>query len=150
MRKAILIAAASAVFSMPFQAHAYEVFKDFVPSKEVYNVVFIKVDPNRMDDYLEGLERTWWNGCEVSKKLGQLEECSIYMSDTASNPDFNLILVQRFASGADLDPDEADYNKFMTEFRKQLAEAQQDEIVGGYNELRTFFGEQNFRKIAFK
>jgi len=108
------------------------------------------VNPNRVDDYLEGLKRTWWNGCEVSKKLGQLEECSIFLSDTASNRDFNMILVQRFASGAELDPDQGDYDKFMSEFRKQLAEAEQDKIVEGYDEIRTFFGEQNFRRITLK
>ena len=150
MRKSLIVAAVAAGLAFAVQASAFEVFKDYVPSKQVYNVVFVKVDPNRIDDYLEGLKQTWWNGCEVSKKLGQLEECSIYLSDTASNRDFNMILVQRFASGADLDPDEGDYNKFMTEFRKQLAEAKQDEIVEGYNELRTFFGEQTFREIKLK
>lgn len=150
MRKTLPVAALAAGLVLASGANAFEVFKDYVPSKEVYNVVFVKVDPNRVDDYLEGLKQTWWNGCAISKKLGQLEECSIYLSDTGSNRDFNLILVQRFASGADLDPDEGEYNKFMTEFRKQLAEAKQDEIVQGYNELRTFFGEQTFRKITLK
>jgi hypothetical protein len=150
MQRTATIAAAAAGLLLASQANAFEVFKDFVPSKEVYNVVFIKVDPNRMDDYLQGLQQTWWNGCEISKKMGQLEECAIYASTTASSGDFNMMLVQKFASGADLDPDEGDYNKFMTEMRKQLAEAQQDKIVEGYNEIRTFAGEQNFRKITFK
>ncbi|HSN72688.1 MAG TPA: hypothetical protein VLT59_14325 [Steroidobacteraceae bacterium] len=82
--------------------------------------------------------------------MGQLEECAIYASETASGGDFNMMLVQKFASGADLDPDEGEYNKFMTEMRKQLADAQQDKIVSGYNEFRTFAGEQNFRKITLK
>ncbi|HSN72689.1 MAG TPA: hypothetical protein VLT59_14330 [Steroidobacteraceae bacterium] len=62
MKKAVITAAAAAAFAVASQANAFEVFKDFVPSKEVYNVVFVKVDPNRMDDYLEGLKQTWWNG----------------------------------------------------------------------------------------
>ncbi len=148
--KRLFIAAGVAALALSANVSAFEVFKDYTPSKEIYNVVFVRVNPNRVDDYLEGLKRTWWNGCEVSKKLGQLEECSIYLSDTASNRDFNLILVQRFASGAELDPDQGDYDKFMSEFRKQLAEAEQDKIVEGYDEIRTFFGEQNFRRITLK
>jgi len=146
----LFIAAGVAAVALSANVSAFEVFKDYTPGKEVYNVVFVRVNPNRVDDYLEGLKRTWWNGCEVSKKLGQLEECSIFLSDTASNRDFNMILVQRFASGAELDPDQGDYDKFMSEFRKQLAEAEQDKIVEGYDEIRTFFGEQNFRRITLK
>lgn len=148
--KRLFIAAGVAALALSANVSAFEVFKDYTPSKEIYNVVFVRVNPNRVDDYLEGLKRTWWNGCEVSKKLGQLEECSIFLSDTASNRDFNMILVQRFASGAELDPDQGDYDKFMSEFRKQLAEAEQDKIVEGYDEIRTFFGEQNFRRITLK
>jgi hypothetical protein len=150
MRSAVAVAAMAAGLIAAGQANAFEPFKDFVPGKEVHNVVFVKVDPNRMDDYLEGLKKTWWSGCEISKKLGQLKSCAVYVSTTPSNKDFNMMLVQTFASGADLDPDEGEYNKFMTEFRKQLAEAQQDKIVEGYNELRTFYGEQDFREITFK
>lgn len=146
----LFIAAGVAAVALSANVSAFEVFKDYTPSKEIYNVVFVRVNPNRVDDYLEGLKRTWWNGCEVSKKLGQLEECSIFLSNTASNRDFNMILVQRFASGAELDPDQGDYDKFMSEFRKQLAEAEQDKIVEGYDEIRTFFGEQNFRRITLK
>lgn len=150
MHKAVTIAAAAAGLALASQANAFEIFKDFVPSNEVYNVVFVKVDPNRMDDYLEGLKQTWWSGCEISKKMGQLEECAIYASTTSSGGDFNMMLVQKFKSAADLDPDEGEYTKFMAEMRKQLAEAQQDKIVSGYNEFRTFAGEQNFRKITLK
>jgi hypothetical protein len=34
--------------------------------------------------------------------------------------------------------------------RAQLAEDKQDKLVAGYEEMRTFAGEQNFRRIEFK
>jgi hypothetical protein len=38
----------------------------------------------------------------------------------------------------------------MSAMRAQLAEDKQDKLVEGYEELRTFFGEQNFRRVEFK
>jgi hypothetical protein len=34
--------------------------------------------------------------------------------------------------------------------RKQLEEQKQDTLVQGYEEFRSFYGEQNFRRIDFK
>jgi hypothetical protein len=66
------------------------------------------------------------------------------------NPDFNMILVMTRASGAASDPDEAMYNKFMADMRAKLAEDKQNKIVEGYSEMRSFFGEQDFRQVQFK
>jgi hypothetical protein len=56
----------------------------------------------------------------------------------------------KFPSGASGDPNEAQFKQFEAEMRKQLEEQKQDALVQGYEEFRTFFGEQNFRKIEFK
>ena len=150
MRHAITLAVLAAGFTCATGAGAFEPFKDFIPGKEVHNVVFVKVDPNRIDDYLEGLKATWWSGCEVGRKLGEIKRCAIYVSTTPMQSDFNMMLVQTYASGADLDPDETKYNRYMSEMRKQLEKAKQDKIVEGYNEMRTFYGEREFREITFK
>jgi len=145
---ATVVAASAVVFSA--STPAAEIYKDYVPSKEVYNVTFVKVKPNRFDDYLDGLRQTWWNSCEIGKTMGTVSDCGIYASTTTANRDFNLILVVKSPSAAMSDPNEAQYNKFMTEWRKQLAEDKQDQLVEGYSEMRSFFGEQDFRQITFK
>jgi len=48
------------------------------------------------------------------------------------------------------DPNAEQYKAFMAAMRAQLAEDKQDKLVEGYEEMRTFFGEQNFRRIDFK
>ena len=150
MRRTIatIVAASAVVFSA--STPAAEIYKDYVPSKEVYNVTFIKVKPNRFDDYLDGLRQTWWSSCAIGKKMGTISDCAIYASSTMANSDFNLILVIKSPSAAMSDPDEARYNQFMAEWRKQLAEDKQDKLVEGYSEMRSFFGEQEFRQITFK
>ena len=138
MKRSIATLVAASAIAFATTAPAAEVFKDYVPSKEVYNVTFIKVKPNRFDDYLDGLRQTWWNSCEVGKKLGQVVDCAIFASTTFANRDFNLILVVKSPSAATSDPDQEQYNKFITEWRKQLAEDKQDQIVEGYSEMRSF------------
>ena len=110
----------------------------------------VKVNPNRIDDYLEGLKQTWASGCEISKKQGTVLDCFVYVSETTANPVFNMMLVMKFPSGASSDPNEAQFRAFQTEMRAKLAEDKQNQLVEGYEEFRTFAGEQNFRRIEFK
>ena len=148
--KSLTVAASAAAMTLAVNAQAYEVYTDYTPSKEVWDVTMVNVNPNRIDDYLEGLEQTWQSGCDIGKKLGTVLECGIYISDTAANRDFNVILVMKYPNAAALDPDAELFKKFQAEMRAKLAEDKQDKIVEGYDQLRTFFGEQNFRKIEFK
>jgi hypothetical protein len=56
----------------------------------------------------------------------------------------------KYASGAAFDPNAEQFKEFMAQTRAQLAEDKQDKLVAGYEEMRTFAGEQNFRRIEFK
>jgi hypothetical protein len=148
MQKFMLAAAAALAMVTP--ASAFEVYKDYTPSTEVWNVTYVRVNPNRLDDYLEGLRQTWWTSCEVQKKQGTVLECSIFASESMSNRDFNLMLVIKAPNAAASDPSEKRYNEFMAETRKMLAEDKEKKLVEGYDTLRTFFGEQSFRKLTLK
>lgn len=148
--KRLSIAATAAALAFAFNAQAFEIFTDYTVSKEVWNVTMVKVNPNRIDDYLEGLKQTWAPGCDIGKKNGTVLDCYVYVSDTAANRDFNLLLVMKFPSGASSDPNEAEFKKLQAEMRARLAQEKQDKIVEGYEELRTFAGEQNFRRVEFK
>lgn len=147
--KRLSIAASAAALAFATGSHAFEVYTDYTPSKEVWNVTMVRVNPNRIDDYLEGLRQTWWNGCEIGKKMGTVIDCGIYLSETAANRDFNMVLVMQFPDAASSDPDPERFKKFQAEVRAQLDEAKEDQLVEGYEELRTFFGEQNFRLVNF-
>ena len=148
--KCLAIAASAAALALTVNAQAFEVYTDYTPSKEVWNVTMVKVNPNRIDDYLEGLKQTWQSGCDISKKQGTVLDCFAYISETAANSDFNMMLVMKFPSAASLDPNAEQFKAFQAAMRAQLAEDKQDKLVEGYEELRTFFGEQNFRRVEFK
>lgn len=143
-------AAVAAALAFATSAQAFEVYTDYTPTKEVWNVTMVRVNPNRIDDYLEGLKQTWWGGCEIGKKLGTVLECGAYLSETTANRDFNLMLVFKLPSAATTDPDPELFKKFQAEMRARLEQAKQDKLVEGYDEMRTFWGEMNFRRIDFK
>ena len=73
-----------------------------------------------------------------------------YLSETAAARDFNMLLVLKFPNAASQDPNPERYKAFMADLRAMIAEDKQNNLVEGYEELRTFFGEQNFRRINFK
>jgi len=144
------IAAAAATLVLASTAQAFEVYTDYTPSKEVWDVTMVKVNPNRIDDYLAGIKQTWVNSCEVGKKHGVVVDCFVYLSETAANRDFNMMLVMKLPSAAVSDPDAALFKQMQDEMRAKLAQDKQDQLVEGYDELRTFWGEMAFRRIEFK
>ena len=87
------VLAAVALSGMATTAQAAEIYKNNVPSKAVWNVTMVKVDPNRVDDYLDGLKKTWVSGCAISKKQGVLGDCAIYISETTAGGPFEVLLV---------------------------------------------------------
>ena len=129
---------------------AFEVYTDYAPSKEVWNVTMVRVNPNRIDDYLEGLKQTWVSGCEIGKKQGTVLDCFVFLSETACQPRLQHAARDEGPERRVADPNAEQYKAFMAAMRAQLAEDKQDKLVEGYEELRTFFGEQNFRRIDFK
>lgn len=148
MRKLIL-AAMTAAFAIATPAGA-EIFKDYAPSKEVWNVAFVHVKPSKLDEYLLGLRKTWISGCDEQKKVGSAIDCSIFVSETMQNRDFNVMLVIKQPGAGVNDPDQARYEKVQAALKAKLAEDQRDKIVENYDLIRTFFGEQDFRRVEWK
>ena len=148
--KTISIVAAAAALTFASSAMAFEAYTDYTPSKEVWDVTMVKVNPNRIDDYLEGLKQTWLTGCEVGKKNGVVVDCFVYVSETAADRDFNMMLVMKLPSAAVSDPNAELAKKMQAETRAMLAQDKQDKIVKGYEEMRSFWGELSFCRIEFK
>jgi len=126
-----------------------EPFSDYEISEQLWNITLVKVDPNMGDDYLEGLRESWVASNRVAKELGQIEDFAIYRSQLENSGDVNLFLVVEFANSDQLDPNKAEYDKFM----KAWGEANQKrsrEITKNYPAMRKITGEYMVRKIDVK
>jgi hypothetical protein len=126
-----------------------EPYKDYDIGEKVYAMTTIKVHPNMMDDYLEGLRETWVKSSEIAKGLGHLEDYAIYTSQLGESGDFNLVLVVTYKGGADLEPNKARYQAFMKAWGKDM-EKRSREIVKDYPGMREITGDYRLREITMK
>ena len=126
-----------------------EPWTDYEVSEGVSNVTTIKVDSNMIDKYLEGLRDSWVPANEVAMELGQIKDYGIYVSQLPNGGDFNVLLVVRFESSADMQPDKAEYEAFMKAWGKENQE-KSDKIVVTYPDIRTITGEYLFREVTMK
>jgi hypothetical protein len=126
-----------------------EPWTDYEVSPGVSNVTTIKVDSNMIDKYLEGLRDSWVPANKVAMELGQIKDYGIYVSQLPNGGDFNVLLVVRFESSGDMQPDKAEYEAFMKAWGKENQE-KSDKIVVTYPDIRTITGEYLFREVTMK
>lgn len=126
-----------------------EPWVDYEVSEGVSMVTTVKVDANMVDKYLEGLSKSWVVSNERAKELGQIEDYSIWVSDLPNSGYFNVLLVIRLASAADMQPNKADYDEFQagwTDENEELSEEQ----VQMYPSIRKINGQYLLRKVTLK
>lgn len=126
-----------------------EPWVDYEVSEGVSMVTTVKVDANMVDKYLEGLSKSWVVGNERAKELGQIEDYSIWVSDLPNSGYFNVLLVIRFASAADMQPNKADYEEFQAGWTDENEELS-DEQVQMYPNIRKINGQYLLRKVTLK
>lgn len=131
-------------------AHAQlEPFTDYDVSDSLWSITTVKVHPNLGDDYLEGISQTWAASNEVAKELGQIEDYAIYRSELPESGDFNLFLVVKFTDSSQLEPNKAEYDKFMAAWGTEMQD-QTREITKNYPAMREITGEYRVREITLK
>ena len=126
-----------------------EPFVDYDYSEQVTEMTVITVKPNLIDDYLMGIKRTWVDSCEIQKELDHIVGCSVYTAETAGT-DPNVFLTITYENLAAMGPNKERYEEFMTAWRKKISESDQQEIAGGYGDMREIVDLVVLRKVNFK
>lgn len=124
-------------------------YEDYDISENVWSISTVKVNANMINHYLEGIEKTWVASQKVAKGLKHIEDYYVYTSDLPLSGDFNVLLVTRHKSGADLAPSKARYEAFMKEWGAER-EAQNEKIVKDYPAMRDITGEYQMHQVTFK
>ena len=127
-----------------------EPFKDYETSEAVWSVTTVRVNANMGDAYLEGLKNTWVSGNKVAMELGQMESWHIYRSDLPQSGDFNLLLVVKFASIDDLEPNKERYEAFMKKFGEERNKETTEYAQKNYPAMRELTGQYQLREITLK
>lgn len=136
--------------ALPAFAHAQlKPFVDYDYSTTVSSVSTVRVHANMIDHYLEGIRETWVAASEAAKELGHIESYSVYVSELPLSGNFNILLVTRVNSAADLEPSKERYDAFMEAWGK-AHEKKVQERVKTYPNIRELTGEYRLREITFK
>ena len=124
-------------------------YEDYTVSDSVSNISTIKVSENMVEDYLQGIQQTWVASNEVAKKLGQMQDYHVYVSDLPNSGEFNVMLVATFANTSDLAPNKARYEAFMREWGTANEAATRTTSTTVYPNLREITGEYLMREVTF-
>lgn len=149
-RRWLVLAAATWMGSAGLTAWAeFEPWQDYEFGEGISNVTTVKIHANQFAAYMEGLRDTWVKANEVALELGQIESYGIYYSELPQSGEFNLMLVVRSASLADLEPSQEKYQAFMEKWGEDNTDSNR-EISADYPDLRTITGEYLMREIVLK
>jgi hypothetical protein len=127
-----------------------EIYKDYDVSESFWSVQTIKVKSNMIDAYLEGIRKTWVSGCEVSKSLGQIEDCKIFVSDLPDSGDFNVLLLTKFKNDEMAAPNKARYDAWMAKFGAAQSKAATEQAQRDYPAMREITGDYRLRELTLK
>jgi hypothetical protein len=140
------------LFALFFTTSAFaqlKPYQDYDISDNVWSITTVQVNANMINNYLEGIEKTWVASQKVAKDLKHIEDYYVYTSDLPNSGSFNVLLVTRYKSGADLAPSKARYEAFMKEWGAER-EAQNEKIVKDYPAMRNITGEYQMHRVTFK
>lgn len=148
MKSAILTIGLAVALSTPAAAQLRP-YTDYTVSDSVSNVTTVKVKENMVEDYLQGIRKTWVASNEVAKRLGHLQDYKVYVSDLPNSGELNVVLVTTFANTSDLAPNQARYNAFMEAWGTANEASNRQTSTTVYPNLRTITGEYLMREVTF-
>lgn len=145
------IASAALLGLAAVPAHAaFEEYKDYELSQEVWYMTTVRVDEGQFDTYLEGLKRTWIDTNEIAKKLGHITDYAIYTNMLPAGDAFDLILLIKLPNTESTGPSKKRYDEFMAAYSKTKVDADQKTVTDLYNKIRTIDGTYMLREVKVK
>lgn len=124
--------------------------KDYETSEAIFNVTNVKVKPNMLGFYLQGLKQTWVTSQEVAKEMGHIRDCALYWSETPDGGDYNLTLVVTYENLAQYEKARKEFAAFDEAVNKRISDQKSQELTATYPDMREIVDEQLNRRITFK
>ena len=122
---------------------------DYAPQKGLWEVTSVKVDPNKIDDYLTGLKSSWVPGEEIAKKHGVIDMYEVMVKVNAADGLANVLLCQHYTSFATFDPDKKRDQTMDKEAEAMMSKDKSDAMVSGFDKYRTFVGDDLYVPVDF-
>ena len=148
MRKAVIIAV-PCLFMLTAGFAFAQIWEKYTPSKEVWSIIRIKVEPNKINDYLDGLHKTYVPGIEIAKKNGTIVDYRILRNINSRTGDANIVIIEQYSNWEAVAPNKERDLKALAEFRAILSKDQDEKTGDEYNKYRKFVDEELYWGIEF-
>lgn len=122
---------------------------DYTPQKGYWEIRYVKVDPNKIDEYLRQAKIGWMPGEEALKKRGLIYGYQVMVSLTPASDKANVIFCVHHVSFANLDPNETRDRAIENEADALLPKAKSDAMAADFNEYRRFVGDEIYIPVDF-
>ena len=105
--KTNILPLATAAMALCVSAAFAEPYVDYTPQKGAWHTTVLKVDPNHIDDYVTGLQKSWVPGEELAKRHGVIDAYQMMIKMNASDGQGNVLLTEHVVNLGGLEPDQA-------------------------------------------
>lgn len=149
-RISLLTAVALAVLLGPVAARA-DKWVDHQPGKGVWQIQVVKVDPNKIDDYITGLTKSEIPALEILKKHGIIDDYFVMVKvNSGDYAHGNVMLGRHYTSFAAMSPSVQEAPAIIAEVKRVVSHQAADSASSGYDKYRSFDTDEVWMPIEFK
>lgn len=150
MNRLLLVSACTMAVAMAISIPASaQKWVDYTPQKGYWEIRYVKVDPNRIDEYLAQAKIGWMPGEEVLKKKGLIYGYQVMVNITPATGKANVIFCVHYVSFATLDPNKSRDQEIDREVNALLPKAKSDAMAADFNKYRAFVGDEIYIPVDF-
>ena len=146
--KTIILPIATAAMALCVSAAWAEPYVDYTPQKGAWHATVLKVDPNHIDDYVTGLQKTWVPAEELAKKHGLIDAYQIMIKVNAADGQGNVLLTEHLVNMGTLEPDQTRDQAIEKEAYAASPKTAQQAQTHEFDKYRTFVGDDYWQVVT--
>jgi len=148
MKTLLSTLAASAVLAMGSIAVA-DMWVDYAPTKEPWQVTTVKVAPGKLDDYIIGLKKSYVDQLERQKKTGDVVDYHVLVNSSPNGAGATIVFLTKYKDWNALIPNKERDLKDQEEFRKTISKSDEEKMGEDRSKFRTFMDDGIYSDITY-
>ena len=148
MKNLIPIMAATATLILAPLAVA-DLWVDYAPTKEPWQVTTVKVAPGKLDDYIIGLKKSYVDQLERQKKNGDVLDYHILVNSSPNGSGATIVFITKYKDWNALIPNKDRDLKDQEEFRKTISKSDEEKMGEDRSKFRTFMDDGIYSDITY-
>jgi len=148
MKTLLSTLAASAVLAMGSIAVA-DMWVDYAPTKEPWQVTTVKVAPGKLDDYIIGLKKSYVDQLERQKKTGDVVDYHVLVNSSPNGAGATIVFLTKYKDWNALIPKKERDLKDQEEFRKTISKSDEEKMGEDRSKFRTFMDDGIYSDITY-